>query len=95
MPRAGESAHNQGELAPPSPRAQTDLSGAVPRLSWDDRYRDELYSEIYNAADLPYRAAIMSVQASLTVKATWLLMSMPPARPRGFQTTHSHTPPKW
>ena len=33
-------------LEPPFPRTQTDLSGAVPRPAWDDRYRDELYSPI-------------------------------------------------
>ena len=42
-------------LEPPTPRTQTDQSGAVPRPAWDDRYRDELYSPIYATADLQYR----------------------------------------
>ena len=37
-------------LEPPSPRTQTDQSGAVPRPAWDDRYRDELYSPIHATA---------------------------------------------
>ena len=31
---------------PPSPRTQTDLSGAVPRMPWADQPADELYRPI-------------------------------------------------
>ena len=39
---------------PPSPRIQTDLSGAVPRMPWDQP-ADELYRPIEDAPDLGYR----------------------------------------
>ena len=42
-------------LEPLTPRTQMDQSGEVPRPSWDDRYRDELYSPITPMADLQYR----------------------------------------
>ena len=55
LPGASSSWIRKENFEPPSPRTQTDLSGAVPRPAWDDRYRDELYSPIYGSANLPYR----------------------------------------
>ena len=40
---------------PPSPRTQTDLSGAVPRMPWADQPADELYRPIEDTPDLGYR----------------------------------------
>ena len=37
-------------LEPLTPKTQMDQSGEIPRPSWDDRYRDELYS----LANLPH-----------------------------------------
>ena len=39
----------------PSPRTQTDLSGAVPRMLWADQPTDELYRPIEDMPDLAYR----------------------------------------
>ena len=40
---------------PPSPRIQTDLSGAVPRMPWADQPTDELSRPIEDMPDLEYR----------------------------------------
>ena len=40
---------------PPSPRTQTDLSDAVPRLAFMDQPSDELYRPILDSPDLAYK----------------------------------------
>ena len=49
-----ESAHEQ-PFDPPSPRTQTDLSDAVPRLAFMDQPSDELYRPILDSPDLAYK----------------------------------------
>ena len=45
----------RGSFDPPSPRTQTDLSGAAFRLPWIDQPSDELYWPIADTVDLEYR----------------------------------------
>ena len=45
----------RGSFDPPSPRTQTDLSGAAFRLPWIDQPSDELYWPITDTVDLGYR----------------------------------------
>ena len=69
----GYAAAREG-LEPLTPRTQMDQSGEIPRPSWDERYREELYSPVLATADLQYRlfpavavrylAVTMSRQAS-------------------------------
>ena len=40
---------------PPSPRTQTDLSDAVPRLAFMDHLSEELYWPILDSPDLAYK----------------------------------------
>ena len=45
----------RGSFDPPSPRTQTDLSGAAFRIPWIDHPSDELYWPITDTVDLGYR----------------------------------------
>ena len=45
----------RGSFDPPSPRTQTDLSGAAFRIPWIDQPSDELYWPITDTVDLGYR----------------------------------------
>ena len=45
----------QDLLEPPSPRTQTEKTGAIPQAPWMDRPADELYVPIIEVPDLEYR----------------------------------------
>ena len=82
---------------PPSPRTQTDLSDAVPRLAFMDHPSEELYwpiSSIQPSYD-PYQAQRMSPLDSSRTRGSGLLIRMPMTIPRGFLTTQIVTPPAW
>ena len=87
---------------PSSPRTQTDLLDAVPRLAFMDHPSEELYWPTLHSSDLAYKLYSncdlypeqkMSPLDSSKMTGSALLTSMPMTIPRGFLTTQKVTPP--
>ena len=88
---------------PPSPRTQTDLSGAVPRMPWADQPADELYRPIENTPDLGYwlysatrelcQVQMKSQQDSFRMPHIVQLTPMPTISQLGYQIIRTRAQP--